>query len=97
MLDEPTSALAQGEVQNLFNAVRALRDQGVIVIYITHKLQELPQIADTVSVLRDGKLVGTVQMKEVTAQRYHPYDVRGGENPIPSEGYQRSRMKTSWK
>jgi len=66
MLDEPTSALAQNEVQNLFDAIRALKDQGVIVIYITHKLQELPQIADTVSVLRDGKLVGTVQMNEVS-------------------------------
>jgi ABC-type sugar transport system ATPase subunit len=65
MLDEPTSALAQNEVQNLFEAVRALRDQGVIVIYITHKLQELPKIADTVTVLRDGKLVGTVLMSEV--------------------------------
>jgi ribose transport system ATP-binding protein len=65
MLDEPTSALAQNEVQNLFTAVRALRDRGVIVVYITHKLQELPQIADTVSVLRDGKLVGVVDMKEV--------------------------------
>ena len=66
MLDEPTSALAQNEVQNLFTAIRALKEQGVIVIYITHKLQELPQIADTVSVLRDGKLVGTVQMVEVS-------------------------------
>jgi ABC-type sugar transport system ATPase subunit len=66
MLDEPTSALAQNEVQNLFTAIRALKEQGVIVIYITHKLQELPQIADTVSVLRDGRLVGTVQMNEVS-------------------------------
>jgi ABC-type sugar transport system ATPase subunit len=65
MLDEPTSALAHNEVQNLFKAIRALKDQGVVVTYITHKLQELPQIADTVSVLRDGKLVGTVQMNEV--------------------------------
>ena len=65
MLDEPSSALAQSEVRNLFDAVRALRDQGVVVIYITHKLQELPQIADTVTVLRDGRLVGTVQMKDV--------------------------------
>ena len=65
MLDEPTSALAQNEVQSLFEAIRALRDQGVVVIYITHKLQELPQIADTVSVLRDGKLIGTVQTGEV--------------------------------
>lgn len=66
MLDEPTSALAQNEVQNLFTTIRALKEQGVIVIYITHKLQELPQIADTASVLRDGKLVGTVQMNEVS-------------------------------
>jgi ribose transport system ATP-binding protein len=65
MLDEPTSALAQGEVQSLFEAVRALREQGVIVIYITHKLQELPQIADTVTVLRDGRLIGSVEMSEV--------------------------------
>ncbi len=65
MLDEPTSALAQNEVQSLFEAVRALRDQGVVVIYITHKLQELPKIADTVTVLRDGKTVGTVEMKSV--------------------------------
>jgi ribose transport system ATP-binding protein len=65
MLDEPTSALAQNEVQTLFEAVRALRDQGVVVIYITHKLQELPQIADTVTVLRDGRLVGSVEMSAV--------------------------------
>ena len=60
LLDEPTSALAQNEIHNLFDAVRTLRDHGVVVIYITHKLQELPQIADTVTVLRDGKLVGSV-------------------------------------
>ncbi len=65
MLDEPTSALAQNEVKSLFEAIRALRDQGVVVIYISHKLQELPQIADTVTVLRDGKLVGTVMMDKV--------------------------------
>ena len=65
LLDEPTSSLAQNEVQSLFEAVRALRDQGVVVIYITHKLQELPQIADTVTVLRDGRLIGSVEMDEV--------------------------------
>jgi ribose transport system ATP-binding protein len=65
LLDEPTSALAQNEVQNLFEAIRALRDHGVIVIYISHKLQEIPQIADTVTVLRDGRVIGTVLTKEV--------------------------------
>jgi ribose transport system ATP-binding protein len=82
MLDEPTSALAQNEVQSLFDAVRALRDQGVVVIYVTHKLQELPQIADTVSVLRDGKVMGTVQMKEV--QHKDIIDMMFGEVKIQS-------------
>jgi ribose transport system ATP-binding protein len=65
MLDEPTSALAHNEVQNLFAAIHTIREHGVVVVYVTHKLQELPQIADSVSVLRDGKLVGTVQMNKV--------------------------------
>jgi ribose transport system ATP-binding protein len=82
LLDEPTSALAHNEVQSLFEAVRALRDQGVIVIYITHKLQELPQIADTVSVLRDGRLVGTVQMKEIKQKEI--IDMMFGEIKIQS-------------
>jgi len=82
LLDEPTSALAQNEVQNLFKAVSALRDQGVIVIYITHKLHELPRIADTVSVLRDGQLKGTVQMKEV--QHKDIIDLMFGEVKIQS-------------
>lgn len=66
MLDEPTSALAQNEIEKLFEAIRALRNHGVIVIYISHKLQELPQIADTVTVLRDGKLIGTRRMNDLT-------------------------------
>lgn len=66
LLDEPTSALAQSKVENLFNAVRSLREQGVVIIYITHKLQELPLIADTVTVLRDGKLIGTKELDDVS-------------------------------
>ena len=66
MLDEPTSALAQNEVENLFEAIKALRAQGVIVIYVSHKLQELSRIADTVTVLRDGRLIGTRNMKELS-------------------------------
>ena len=65
ILDEPTSALAQNEVQRLFDAIRILREQDIIIIYITHKLQELPQIADTITVLRDGELSGTASMKEI--------------------------------
>lgn len=65
ILDEPTSALAQNEVQSLFAAVKALREQDIIIVYITHKLQELPLIADNITVLRDGELVGSSLMDDI--------------------------------
>jgi ribose transport system ATP-binding protein len=64
MLDEPTSALSKHETANLFRLVRQLAQQGVAVLYITHRLQELADIADTVTVLRDGKLAGSLPMTE---------------------------------
>jgi ribose transport system ATP-binding protein len=67
MLDEPTSALSKHETANLFKLVRQLARQGVAVLYITHRLQELADIADTVTVLRDGKLVGSLPMGQADA------------------------------
>lgn len=66
LLDEPTSALAQHETEMLFSVVKALRDKGVIIIYISHKLQEIWEIADTVTVIRDGFLVGVKELKDTT-------------------------------
>ncbi|KZM48984.1 sugar ABC transporter ATP-binding protein [Labrenzia sp. OB1] len=66
-LDEPTSALAQAEVRQLFTLVRRLRDLGVTIIYITHRLSELDQIADTVTAIRDGKFVDSVPIKDAGA------------------------------
>ena len=65
MLDEPTSALAHNETESLFEVVRTLRDQGVVIIYISHRLQEIWEIADTVTVLRDGKFVGKKDVSEL--------------------------------
>lgn len=65
-LDEPTSALAQAEVQQLFTLVRRLRDRGVTIIYISHRLAELGEIADTVTALRDGQFTGSCPMAEAT-------------------------------
>lgn len=65
MLDEPTSSLAQHEVEALFRIIRKLKEKDVIIIYITHKLQELWQIADTCTVLRDGKLIGIRNIHEL--------------------------------
>ncbi len=56
-LDEPTSSLTEDEAQRLFRVVRRLRDDGVAVIYISHRMREVRELADRVAVLRDGRLV----------------------------------------
>lgn len=66
MLDEPTSSLAASEVQNLFKVIRKLKKLDIIIIYISHKLHEIPEITDTVTVLRDGKYIGTAETKNVS-------------------------------
>jgi ribose transport system ATP-binding protein len=66
VLDEPTSRLPEPEVKQLFRIVRDLREHGIAVIYVTHRLDEVSEIADRVSVLRDGKLRGTVATSEAT-------------------------------
>jgi len=66
MLDEPTSSLASSEVECLFSVIRELKKQNIIIIYISHKLHEVPQITDTITVLRDGKFVGTVNTADVS-------------------------------
>jgi rhamnose transport system ATP-binding protein len=65
IMDEPTASLSDREVENLFRVIRELRGHGVGIIYISHRLEELPQIADRVTALRDGMLVGTHPMAEV--------------------------------
>lgn len=59
VLDEPTSSLTMPEVEKLFKMMRALKDQGISIIYISHKMDEVFEICDEVSVLRDGSLVMT--------------------------------------
>jgi rhamnose transport system ATP-binding protein len=65
ILDEPTACLAEADAQNLFNVIRQLRSEGVGIVYISHRLEELPAIADRVTVLRDGATIGTRAMVEV--------------------------------
>ena len=68
ILDEPTASLSEEEAQNLMRVLRELRDRGVGVIYISHRLEELAAIADRVTVLRDGAVVGTQQVSETDQQ-----------------------------
>lgn len=64
VLDEPTSSLTVKEVDKLFEMMRMLRDQGISLIYISHKMDEIFEICDEISVLRDGNLVMTKPSKE---------------------------------
>lgn len=64
-MDEPSATLTEHELQNLFELIRSLKSKGVSIIYISHRLEEIFQIADRVTVLRDGKLVGTKPVSEI--------------------------------
>lgn len=66
IMDEPTSALTEREVEHLFRIIRDLRAQGIGIVYITHKMNELFEIADEFSVFRDGRYIGTHASTEVT-------------------------------
>lgn len=94
ILDEPTSALAQHETETLFGLLKTLSTRGVVLLYITHRLQELKEIADTVTALRNGSLVGTINIADATTativhmmfgetvQRGRPRDL-----PAPTESF----------
>lgn len=66
LLDEPTSAIAEKEVERLYGVVRSLRNQGVAMLFTTHKMEEIRAMADRVLVLRDGNLVEDKPLSEIT-------------------------------
>jgi general nucleoside transport system ATP-binding protein len=66
ILDEPTAALTPQEAEKLFDIIRKMRAEGLSIIFITHKLKEVMEVSDRVTVLRKGKLVATVQTSQVT-------------------------------
>src|SRR5262249_48531147 len=68
IMDEPTSALTESEVARLFRVIDRLRKRGVTILYISHKLDEVFRLADRVTVLRDGKLVRTLQRSETNSR-----------------------------
>ena len=64
LFDEPTASLTQEEVNNLHRIIKNLRDSGIAVIYVSHKLDEVFEISDTITVLRDGKHIRTTQLEK---------------------------------
>lgn len=65
IMDEPTASLTETEIEHLFMIIRTLKKNGIGIIYISHRLQEVKEIGDRVTVLRDGKFIGTRNVKDV--------------------------------
>ncbi len=69
IMDEPTATLTDTEIEELFRVIRELRERGVGVIHISHRLAELKQISDRVTVMRDGRYIDTVETREAPTER----------------------------
>ncbi|NUM74779.1 ATP-binding cassette domain-containing protein [candidate division KSB1 bacterium] len=91
-MDEPSAALTVAELKNLFNVIRRLRSEGVGIIYISHRLEEIFEIGDRVTVLRDGRVVATAAVAEVDRNRLIQWMVgRELENEYPQRLAQHGR------
>ncbi|MEO5953802.1 MAG: sugar ABC transporter ATP-binding protein [Chloroflexia bacterium] len=69
IMDEPTAALTDSEINELFRIIRQLKERGVGIVYISHRLEEIKQISDRVTVMRDGHYIDTVKTSDVTMDR----------------------------
>lgn len=69
VMDEPTAALSDRETERLFEVIRKLRSDGIAIIYISHRMEEIYALADRVSVLRDGQYIGSLTREEISPQR----------------------------
>ena len=69
ILDEPTSSLSGGEVSNLFKIIRDLKSKGISVLFISHKLDEVFEISDRMTIMRDGQYIGTFNTNEMDRQK----------------------------
>ena len=85
IMDEPTSALTESEIDELFTVIHTLRDRGVAIIYISHRLEELKHIVDRISIFRDGRSVSTDEYAAITMEEIVSRMVgRKLENIFPS-------------
>lgn len=69
IMDEPTASLCDREIEQLFRTIRELTARGIGIVYISHRLQEIPLIGDRITVLRDGRYVGTANAADLTQER----------------------------
>lgn len=92
IMDEPTAALTEVEIEDLFGFIRELKNQGVGIIYISHRMDELKKISDRITVMRDGQYVGTVKTEDATIDQIIEmmvgrviYEKPKTQNTVPSD------------
>lgn len=103
IMDEPTATLAEGEIEALFEVIRDLKSHGIAILYISHRLDEIFRIGDRVTVMRDGRVVGTMPISELDEGRlvrlmvgrdvgnlYPKTEVEIGEVVLRAEGITRA-------
>lgn len=94
VMDEPTAALTESETENLFRVIEELKEKGVGIIYISHRLEELERICDTVTILRDGNFIKTCAYKDITMKDMIASMVgRDMSNKFPTAKYEASDKK----
>ena len=89
ILDEPTAALSRLDIDLLFSFVRAQQEQGVAFIYISHHLEEVFEICDRVTVMRDGRIVGTREISDIDVPDLIHMMVGGGVQEYERESTRR--------
>jgi ribose transport system ATP-binding protein len=106
ILDEPTASLCENETQRLFHIIRELKKQNVTILYISHRIEEIFQIGDYVTVLRDGRHVDTKPLSEIknkeelihmiigktVAERYRPRETAFNDFAIEAQGVSNRRL-----
>ena len=107
IMDEPTAALSESEIERLFKIVKRLREQNVTVIYISHRLDEIFELGDDVTVMRDGKHIETKPMSEVkdrmelirmmigksVMEQYEPRDIPSQETLLDVKNLNNHKLK----
>ena len=94
IMDEPSAALADREIENMFSVMRALRQQGVAIIYVSHRLNEVFEIADYVTVLRNGKRIDTVPVKSIDQAKLINMMIGSEINDLYCEENTRTELET---
>ena len=87
IFDEPTTALTREEINNLFGLINKLKEEGISIIFISHKLDEIAEICDTVTILRDGMMVASKQMGELSVPQIEKLMI--GQSMIYTKNFDR--------